>query len=325
MEKEILTEDNPNRFVLFPIKYPDVWEQYKLQMSKFWTVEELDLNQDILDWKYKLNNDEKYFIKNILAFFSASDGIVLENLLSRFSTEIQIPEIRCFYSFQGMMENIHSETYSLLIDTYIDDEKEKNHLFNSLETIPEITEKGKWAMKWIADKKSSLGQRLIAFSIVEGIFFSGAFCSIFWLKSRGLMPGLCFSNELISRDERLHTDFAVLLYTKYIKNKLEQKVVHNIFKEAVEIELNFINKSIPCNLIGMNDKLMGDYVKYVADYLLTQLNYDKIFNIKNPFKFMENISIERKSNFFERRVGEYNMALVGSSKEDMQFSLDEDF
>ena len=325
MNKEILTEDNPNRFVLFPIKYPDIWEQYKLQMSKFWTVEELDLNQDILDWKYKLNKDEKYFIKNILAFFSASDGIVLENLLSRFSTEIQIPEIRCFYSFQGMMENIHSETYSLLIDTYIDDEKEKTHLFNSLETIPAVKEKGEWAMKWISDKKSSLGQRLIAFSIVEGIFFSGAFCSIFWLKSRGLMPGLCFSNELISRDEGLHTDFAILLYTKYIKNRLEQKTVHDIFKEAVEIELKFINKSIPCNLIGMNEKLMGEYVKYVADYLLTQLNYDKIFNIKNPFKFMENISIERKTNFFERRVGEYNMATVGTKKEDMEFGLDEDF
>jgi ribonucleoside-diphosphate reductase beta chain len=269
--------------------------------------------------------EEEYFIKNVLAFFAASDGIVLENLLERFSTEIQLPEVRCFYAFQGMMENIHSETYSLLIDTYIDDIKEKEYLFNSLENIPCIKKKGDWALKWIADKKSSLGQRLIAFSIIEGIFFSGSFCSIFWLKSRGLMPGLCFSNELISRDEGMHTDFAVLLYTKYIKNKIKEDIVHDIFKEAVDIELDFINNSIPCNLIGMNKDLMSDYIKYVADYLLTQLQYNKIYNIKNPFDFMENISLEYKSNFFEGRVSSYNHALTGTKKEDMTFSLDADF
>lgn len=325
METEILTKDNPNRFVIFPIKYDDIWKMYKLQMSKFWTSEEIDLNQDILDWKYKLNKNEKHFIKNILAFFAASDGIVLENLMTRFNTEIQIPEVRSFYTFQGMMENIHGETYSLLIDTYIEDIKEKNNLFNSLETIPCVKRKADWALKWISDNKSTLGQRLIAFSIVEGIFFSGSFCSIFWLKTRGLMPGLCFSNELISRDERLHTDFAVLLYTKYIKNKLNQEKVHTMFKEAIEIELNFINDSIPCKLIGMNKDLMSDYIKFVSDYLLTQLNYEKLFNVKNPFKFMENISIESKGNFFERRITDYNMALVDTKKEDMTFGLDEDF
>lgn len=318
---EPLLQPVKNRFVLFPIKHDDIWKMYKLQMSKFWTVDELDLNDDINHWNNKLSENDRKFIKNILAFFAASDGIVLENLLTRFSTEIEIPEVRCAYSFQAMMENVHSETYSLLIDTYINDNKEKTKLFNAIETIPAVKEKANWALKWISDKKSSFAIRLISFAIVEGIFFSGSFCSIFWLKSRGLMPGLCFSNELISRDERLHTDFAVLLYNNYIKNKIPFDEIKKIFIEAVNIETKFINESIDCNLIGMNKELMKIYIEYVADFLLTQLKYPKIYNAINPFPFMEAISIERKGNFFEARISEYNMSDINPG----DFGIVEDF
>lgn len=323
-EIELLTQENPSRFVLFPICFQDIWDKYKNQMSVFWRAEEIDLSKDRTDWN-KLNDKEKHFIKNVLAFFAGSDGIVLENLGTRFMSEIQIPEAKCFYGFQMMMENVHSETYSLLIDTYIQDQQEKDRLLNAIETIPCVKRKAEWALKWINDNESTFALRLIAFAIVEGIFFSGSFCSIFWLKKRGLMPGLTFSNELISRDEGLHTDFAVLLYTKYIRNKIPENKVHEIFSEAVNIEKEFITESLPCNLIGMNSELMKQYIEFVADRLLSQLKYEKMYNTNNPFDFMEMISLRGKTNFFEKRVGEYQLAGVGVSKDSMVFNLDANF
>jgi len=323
MQQEILLKENPNRFVLFPIQYQDIWDKYKQHVSVFWTAEEINLDQDLTDWQ-KLNDDERHFIKNILAFFAGSDGIVLENLGSRFMNEIQLPEAKCFYGFQIAMENIHSETYSLLIDTYVKNKEEKTKLLNAIETIPCIKKKAEWALKWIDDKESDFQTRLVAFAAIEGIFFSGSFCAIFWLKKRGLMPGLAFSNELISRDEGLHTDFAVLLYS-YIKNKLTEEKIHQIIKEAVTIEKEFIIDSLPCNLIGMNSELMAQYIEFCADRLITQLGYTKIWNSKNPFTFMEMISLTGKTNFFEKRVGEYSKSGVGVDKSKMNFKIDADF
>ena len=323
-KNELLLKENPNRYVLFPIKYDKIWDLYKKQQKCYWQAEEMKLNEDVNDWNLKLNNDEKYFIKNVLAFFAGSDGIVLENLGTRFLTEVQIPEARCFYGFQLMMENIHSEVYSLLIDTYIKDKTEKNRLLNAIEEIDCIKKKANWALKWINDENSTFALRLIAFAVVEGIFFSGSFCSIFWLKERGLMPGLTFSNELIARDEGMHTDFACLLYSM-ISNKLSQKKVFSVIDEAVGIEKSFITESLPCNLIGMNSGLMTEYIEFVADRLLQQLGYNKLYNAKNPFPFMEMISIDSKVNFFEKRNEAYRKAEVGQSERDMQFGLDEEF
>ena len=323
-KNESLLKENPNRYVLFPIKYDKIWDLYKKQQKCYWQADEMKLNEDMNDWNLKLNDDEKYFIKNVLAFFAGSDGIVLENLGTRFLTEVQIPEARCFYGFQLMMENIHSETYSLLIDTFIQDKVEKKRLFNAIEEIDCIKKKANWAIKWINDKDSTFALRLIAFAVVEGIFFSGSFCSIFWLKERGLMPGLTFSNELIARDEGMHTDFACLLYSM-LSNKLSQKVIFNIIQEAVDIEKIFITESLPCNLIGMNSNLMTEYIEFVADRLLQQLGYNKLYNAKNPFPFMEMISIDSKVNFFEKRNEAYRKAEVGQSERDMQFGLDEEF
>ena len=307
---EPLLEENPNRFVIFPIKYNDIWRMYKQQMACFWTAEEIDVAQDVKDWQ-KLNQNEKHFIKMVLAFFAASDGIVLENLAQRFINEIQIPEARCFYGFQMMMENIHSETYSLLIDTYIMDTTEKNFLFNAIQNIPSVQLKANWAFKWINDE-SSFADRLVAFACVEGIFFSGSFCAIFWLKKRGIMPGLTFSNELISRDEGMHTDFACLLY-KHLNNKLSNERIHSIIREAVEIEMGFVKDSLPVELIGMNSGLMGQYIMFVADHLLFALGAPKIYKVENPFEWMEMISLQGKTNFFEKRVGEYRKAGINTS------------
>ena len=301
--------ENPSRFVLFPIKWPKIWDMYKKALASIWTVEELDLSKDTRDWEQKLNDDERHFIENILAFFAGSDGIVLENLAQRFCNEIQIPEAKCFYGFQIAIENIHSEMYSLLIDTLVSDNERKTKLFNAIETIPSVGKKANWALKWIKDKDASYAVRLIAFAAVEGIFFSGSFCSIFWLKKRGLMPGLTSSNELISRDEGLHTEFAVLIYS-YLENKLSEDQVKEIITEAVEIEKEFIIDSIPCKLIGMNSTMMTEYIEFVADRLMVQLGYNKIYNANNPFSFMEMISMEGKTNFFERRVTEYSKAGV---------------
>ena len=301
----ILTLDD-KRFVMFPIKYEDVWEMYKKQVDCFWRAEEIDLSKDYTQFE-TLNNDEKYFISMILAFFAASDGIVLENLAMRFMNDVQVSEIRAFYGFQIAMENIHSETYSLLIETYIKDKQEKHKLFNAIENFSCIKKKSDWAQKWIHDNRSSFATRLVAFACVEGIFFSGAFCSIYWLKKRGLMPGLTFSNELISRDEALHCEFAVLLYNK-LENKLKKSRIYEIIKEAVEIETEFICQALPCKLIGMNAELMTQYIKFVADRLSLQLGYDKIYNVHNPFPWMELISIESKTNFFEKRNDSYALA-----------------
>ena len=320
---EPLLEENPGRFVLFPIKYHDIWEMYKKQMASFWTADEIDLHQDLSDWEKKLNDNEKHFIKYVLAFFAASDGIVLENLAQKFCTEIQIPEARCFYGFQIAMENIHSETYSLLIDTYIKDREEKNFLFNAIQNVPVINKKAQWALKFI-NSSNSFAERLVAFSAVEGIFFSGSFCSIFWLKKRSLMPGLTFSNELISRDEGLHTDFACLLY-KYLNNKLSQEKIYQMIDEAVTIEKEFITEALPVELIGMNSRLMSQYIEFCADRLIYALGYQKIYNVQNPFEWMEMISLQGKTNFFERRVGEYQKANVMASDEDKVFRLDADF
>jgi ribonucleotide reductase beta subunit family protein with ferritin-like domain len=302
-EDEFLLKKNSNRFVLFPIEHNDIYQLYKKAESSFWTVNEIDLSKDLNDWE-KLSNDEKNFIKNIIGFFAGSDGIIMENLAVRFMNDIQIPEARAFYSYQIFNESIHSETYSLLIDTYIKDNDEKNKIFNSIENIQSILKKAKWAYKWIEDKEVSFATRLVAFSIVEGIFFSGSFCAIYWLKKRGLMPGLTFSNELISKDEGMHTEFACLLYSK-IKNKVSQEIIYEIFKEAVEIEKEFIIDSIPCAMIGMNADLMKKYIEFVSDRLLLQLGYNKLYNTENPFDFMELISLRPKSNFFELKVGEY--------------------
>ena len=319
---EPILQENPNRFVLFPIKHHKIWGMYKKSLALIWTAEEIDLGKDLNDWP-KLREEEQHFVKNILAFFAGSDGIVLENLGVRFMNEIQIPEAKCFYGFQIAMENIHSETYSLLIDTYVKDKDEKHRLFNAIDTIPSVRKKANWALKWIGDK-STFAKRLVAFAAVEGIFFSGSFCAIFWLKKRGLMPGLTSSNELISRDEGLHTDFACLLYSM-LENKLDQETIYEIIKESVEIEKEFIIDSIPCRLIGMNSELMSLYIEFVADRLVTQLGYQKIYNTQNPFDFMEMISMEGKTNFFEKRVMEYSKAGVGVDAKDMEFTLDADF
>jgi len=319
--QELLLAPDDNRFVMFPIKYDDIWKMYKKQMDCFWRAEELDLSKDITHWE-SLNDDERHFISMILAFFAASDGIVLENLASRFMNDVQISEARAFYGFQIMMENVHNESYSLLIDTYIKDKEEKSKLFNAISNYPCIKKKSDWAQKWIHDNRSSFATRLVAFACVEGIFFSGAFCSIFWLKKRGLMPGLTFSNELISRDEALHCEFAVLLYSK-LQKKIDKARIHEIIKEAVEIESEFICEALPCKIIGMNAELMTQYIKFVADRLVVQLGYKKIYNVANPFPWMELISLESKTNFFEKRVSEYALATKDMT-EDI-FDLKEDF
>lgn len=311
-QDEPLLQENGQRFVLFPIKYNEVWQMYKKAEASFWTAEEIDLSKDLHDWNNKLTDDEKYFISHILAFFAASDGIVNENLVERFSAEVQIPEARCFYGFQIMMENIHSETYSLLIDTYIKEAAQRTYLFNAIDTIPCIRKKADWALKWITDKKSTFATRLVAFAVVEGIFFSGAFASIFWLKKRGLMPGLTFSNELISRDEGLHTDFACLLFS-LLNNRPSKEVVKEIIVDAVRIEQEFLTEALPCALLGMNSNLMKQYIEFVADRLLVALGNEKIYKSTNPFDFMENISLGGKTNFFEKRVGEYQKAGVMAS------------
>ncbi|KAI0180483.1 small subunit of ribonucleotide reductase [Hypoxylon sp. FL1284] len=309
---EPILQENPHRFVLFPIKYHEIWQMYKKHEASFWTAEEIDLSKDLHDWNNRLNDDERFFVSHILAFFAASDGIVNENLVERFSGEVQIPEARCFYGFQIMMENIHSETYSLLIDTYIKEPAQKTHLFNAIDTIPCIRKKADWALHWISDKKSTFAQRLIAFAAVEGIFFSGAFASIFWLKKRGLMPGLTFSNELISRDEGLHTDFACLLFT-HLKNRPGKDIIEKIVTDAVAIEKEFLTEALPCALLGMNANLMKQYIEFVADRLLVALGNDKVYRSTNPFDFMENISLGGKTNFFEKRVGDYQKAGVMAS------------
>lgn len=319
MEK-ILTE-NKNRFVLFPIEHHDIWDYYKKAESVFWTAEEIDLSSDLIDWE-RLNDGERHFVKNVLAFFAASDGIVNENLAENFVNEVQYTEAKFFYGFQIMMENIHSETYSLLIDTYIKDKEEQNHLFNAIDTIPAVQKKAEWALRWI--KSPSFAERLIAFAAVEGIFFSGSFCSIFWLKKRGLMPGLSFSNELISRDEGLHCDFAVHLHNNHIENKVSSERIKEIIGSALEIEKEFITESLPVDLIGMNKDLMKQYLEYVADRLLVDLGAGKAYNSENPFDFMQNIAMENKTNFFEKRVSDYSKAAVGVN-EGKSFSIDEDF
>jgi ribonucleoside-diphosphate reductase beta chain len=323
-ENEPLLKENKKRFVLFPIEHDDIWQMYKQGEASFWTAEEIDLSPDLADWE-KLNDGEKHFVSHVLAFFAASDGIVNENLANNFLEEVQYAEAKCFYGFQIMMENIHSETYSLLIDTYIKDPKEKDKLFNALETVPCVAKKGEWALKWIGE--GTFAERLIAFAAVEGIFFSGSFCSIFWLKKRGLMPGLSFSNELISRDEGLHCDFACLLYTKHIVNKLPQEHVTKIITDAVKIEQEFVVDSLPVDLIGMNSKLMSQYIEFVADRLLVALGCQRVYNVSNPFDFMEMISLQGKTNFFEKRVAEYQKAGVmgGDKGDNHKFSLDEDF
>ena len=315
----LLIEDD-NRFVMFPIQYEDVWSMYKKQVDCFWRAEEVDLSKDLTDWE-KLDDNERHFISMILAFFAASDGLVIENLGLRFMSEVQNSEARAFYGFQIAMENIHSQMYSMLIETYIKDREEKHKLFNALETFECIKKKGTWAKKWISDNRSTFATRLVAFACVEGIFFSGAFCSIFWLKKRGLLPGLTFSNELISRDEALHTEFAVLLYSK-LNKKINKNRIYEIVKEAVEIEKVFITEALPCRLIGMNSQLMSQYIEFIADRLVVQLGYNKIYDSSNPFDFMELISVESKTNFFEKRVSEYSLA--DKNIEDA-FDIHEDF
>ena len=320
-QKEPLLTPNDNRFVMFPIKDQEVWKMYKKMEDSFWRTEEIDLSKDLKHWQ-SLKDDEKHFVKHVLAFFAASDGIVLENLGQRFMNEVQLAEARAAYGFQIMMENIHSETYSLLIDTLVKDETEKTKLFEAIDNFPCIKKKADWAIKWINDNRSGFATRLIAFACVEGIFFSGSFCSIYWLKKRGLMPGLTFSNELISRDEGMHTDFAVLLFSKLL-NKPKKAKVHEIFKNAVEIEKEFICEALPCRLIGMNQVLMSQYIEFVADRLVVQLGYPKIYNSSNPFDFMEMISLQGKTNFFEKRVGDYSLS-SGSKTEDA-FAMDDEF
>ncbi len=317
----ILTE-NPNRFVIFPIQHDDIWAFYKKTEASFWTAEEIDLSQDLTDWK-NLTKDEQHFIKHVLAFFAASDGIVNENLAENFVSEVQYTEAKFFYGFQIMMENIHSETYSLLIDTYINDPEEKNYLFNAIDNLECVKKKAEWALRWI--DHGSFAERLIAFAAVEGIFFSGSFCSIFWLKKRGLLPGLSFSNELISRDEGMHCDFACLLYTKHLVNQLPKQTVEAVIKDAVNIEKEFVSDAIPVDLIGMNATLMCQYIEFVADRLLAQLGNDKIYHVENPFPWMDLISLQGKTNFFEKRVGDYQKSGVMTDRAKQIFSLDEDF
>lgn len=322
MIEPILLE-NKDRFVLFPIRFHDLWEFYKKSEASFWTAEEIDLMADLDHWNQKLNDDERHFIKHVLAFFAASDGIVNENLAVHFLNEVQYPEARCFYGFQIMMENIHSETYSLLIDTYIKNPDEKHKLLHAIETIPCVAKKAEWALRWI--DKGNFQERLIAFAAVEGIFFSGSFCSIFWLKKRGLMPGLSFSNELISRDEGMHRDFACRIYTHHIQDKLDPALVTQIITDAVEIEKEFVTDALPVRLIGMNSEMMCQYIEFVADHLLMTLKLPAHYGSANPFDFMELISMEGKTNFFERRVGEYQKAGVISDRSQQTFSTEEDF
>jgi ribonucleoside-diphosphate reductase beta chain len=321
---EPILQDNKDRFVIFPIKHHDIWEWYKKQEACIWTAEEIDLHQDLNDWNNKLNDDERYFIKHILAFFAASDGIVNENLAENFVSEVQYPEAKFFYGFQLMMENIHSETYSLLIDTYVKDEAEKNELFHAIEVFPAIKEKADWALKWV--QSPNFSERLIAFAAVEGIFFSGSFCSIYWLKKRGLMPGLTFSNELISRDEGMHCDFAVHLHNHHLVNKVSKERITEILTNALDIERKFITESLPVSLIGMNSKLMTQYLEFVTDRLLVELGCNKVFNVTNPFDFMDMISLQGKTNFFEKRVSEYQKAGVMNNDSNAQkISFDADF
>lgn len=320
-----ILEDDSNRFVLYPIKYPSIFDMYTVAKSSFWVPEEVDLSKDIIDWNTRLTDNEKYFIEHILAFFAASDGIVDENLVTRFYKDVKIPEARAFYTFQMAIESIHSEMYSLMIDTYIKDSDKKNKLFNAIQTIPAIKQKAEWAQKWIeAPEGVSFSKRLVAFAIVEGVFFSGAFASIYWLKERNLMAGLCTSNELISRDEGLHTEFAILLYSM-LSDKLDESEIHQIFREAVDIEIDFITASIPCNLLGINASLMSDYIKFVADRLIVQLGYKKLYNISNPLDFMDRLSLSNKTSFFEHRPTEYSKANVGCSNVGYEFSTDADF
>ena len=321
---EPILKENKDRFVIFPIKHHDLWEWYKKCEASFWTAEEIDLHQDLTDWSTKLNDDEKFFIKHILAFFAASDGIVNENLAENFVNGVQYSEAKFFYGFQIMMENIHSETYSLLIDTYVKDDAEKDKLFNAIETFPAIKKKADWALKWI--ESDSFAERLIAFAGVEGIFFSGAFCSIFWLKKRGLMPGLTFSNELISRDEGVHCDYAVHLHNNHLVNKVPKERITQILTDALDIEKEFITESLPVSLIGMNAKLMTQYLEFVTDRLLVELNCDKVYNATNPFEFMDMISLQGKTNFFEKRVSEYQKAgVLNNDTRSEEISFDEDF
>ncbi len=321
LEPEPFLSETSDRLVMFPIHYPDIWKMYKDAVSSFWTAEEIDFNGDLTDW-HKLSENEQYFIKHVLAFFAASDGLVNENLCYRFYKEIQVPEARAFYSFQAAIETIHSESYSLMIDTYVKDPEEKAKLFDAVNTIPCVGKKAVWALKWINSKDDDFATRLIAFAIIEGIFFSGSFASIYWLREKHVMPGLTFANNLIARDESSHTMFAVLIYS-YLKNKLSQEQVHSIMKEAVEIETEFITASLPCNLLGMNSTLMTEYIQFVADRLLVQLGYEKIYNASNPFPFMDAIGLENNTNFFESRVSEYNKAsiIIGNTN----FNVDEDF
>ena len=320
---EPILKENPHRFVLFPIQHNDIWAFYKKAEASFWTAEEIDLSNDQSDWEDKLNDDERHFVKHVLAFFAASDGIVNENLAENFVNEVQYTEAKFFYGFQIMMENIHSETYSLLIDTYIKDNKEKEYLFNAIDHLDCVKKKAHWALRWI--KNGNFAERLIAFAAVEGIFFSGSFCSIFWLKKRGLMPGLSFSNELISRDEGMHCDFACLLYNEHMQQKLSDETVTDIIKDAVAIEKEFVSDAIPVNLIGMNADLMCQYIEFVADRLLGALNVPKIYNVENPFPWMDLISLQGKTNFFEKRVGDYQKSGVMTDRDKQVFTLDEDF
>ncbi|CEH13859.1 ribonucleotide reductase small subunit [Ceraceosorus bombacis] len=333
-EEEPLLVESTRRFVLFPIRFHEIWQYYKKAEASFWTAEEIDLSKDLHDWDNKLNDNERHFVSHVLAFFAASDGIVNENLVERFSQEVQAAEARCFYGFQIMMENIHSETYSLLIDTYIREPEQREFLFDAVETIPVVKQKADWALRWISDRRSSFSERLIAFAAVEGIFFSGSFASIFWLKKRGLMPGLSFSNELISRDEGLHTDFACLLFS-HLKKRAHPDTVKRIITEAVEIEKAFLTDALPVSLIGMNANLMCQYIEYVADHLLVKLGNEKFYNATNPFDWMENISLQGKTNFFEKKVAEYSKAGVGRKEGEEEgdgtqknvhtFSMEEDF
>ena len=315
-----MTNISNKRFVLFPIMYNDIYKLYKKAVSSFWTVDEIDLSKDLNDWE-KLNDNERHFIKNILGFFAGSDGIIMENLAMRFINEVDIPEAKAFYSYQIFNESIHSETYSLLIDTYIKDNSEKEKIFNSINTVSSVAKKAEWAYKWIENKEVNFSTRLIAFAIVEGIFFSGSFCAIYWLKKRGLMPGLTFSNELISKDEGMHCEFAILMYNT-IAERINENIIQEIFKEAVLIEKEFITESIQCNMIGMNSELMKQYIEFVSDRLLVQLGYNKIWNSENPFDFMEMISLRPKSNFFEVRVGEYAKAKISESSNNFELSND---
>lgn len=327
MNPEPLLTETKSRHVMFPVEYPDVWEMYKKQVASFWTADEINFQQDLIDLG-RLNDNEKFFINHVLAFFAASDGIVSENLSERFSKDVPKPEVRAFYAFQNAMEQVHSECYSLLIDTYVKDAREKEKLFNAVDTFPAIREKAQWAMKWIANMDAPFSQRLIAFAIVEGVFFSASFCAIFWLRERGLLPGLSFANQLISRDEALHTEFACMLYNK-LENRLDSTLVRDMIDEAVQIEMNFITESIPCAMIGMNDVLMKQYIKFVADRLCQMLGYTPIYHVQNPFDFMEFASLEGKTNFFEKRVAEYAKAGVSANgkgmPDNLEINLDADF